>query len=195
MMPSDLFVDMEAEDAITMLLNRLGEDPERDGLRDTPARVWRSLIEMTDGYAQDAEKVLDVQFDVDYDEMVVCSGIRFVSLCEHHMLPFTGTATVGYLPGERVVGLSKLARLVDVYAHRLQVQERLTQQIVQTLDDVLEPLGAGVVITARHECMSVRGVRQSRAAMTTSALTGAIKEQHETRAEFLGLARHNGSVE
>ena len=190
--PHDLLSDVVAEDAIADLLLRLGEDPERDGLQDTPGRVWRALREMTDGYGRDPAAVLQVQFAVEYDEMVVCSGVRFASLCEHHLLPFTGTATLGYLPGERVVGLSKLARIVDVFAHRLQVQERLTQQIARALDEQLVPLGVGVVITAQHQCMGVRGAHQPGAHMTTSALVGAMKDQAETRAEFLALARVNG---
>lgn len=187
--PDDMIGDLTAEDAIEDLLVRLGEDPARQGLVDTPARVWRALREMTDGYGRSAQDVLAVQFDVEYDEMVVVRDVRFASLCEHHMLPFTGTATLGYIPGERVVGLSKLARVVDVYAHRLQVQERLTQQIADAIDSVLEPVGVGVVITAHHACMGVRGALQPQATMTTSALRGAMKAQPETRAEFLGLAR------
>jgi GTP cyclohydrolase I len=187
--PNDLLSDMAAEDAVADLLLRLGEDPRRDGLKDTPARVWRALRELTDGYGRDPQQVLDVTFDVEYDEMVVCSGVQFASLCEHHMLPFIGTATLGYLPGERVVGLSKLARVVDVFAHRLQVQERMTQQIAQALDVALEPIGTGVVITAHHMCMGIRGARQPTATMTTSALTGNIKALPEARAEFLALAK------
>ena len=127
-----------------------------------------------------------------YDELVVAGSIPFHSLCEHHLLPFSGVAHVGYLPGERIVGLSKLARVVDLFARDLQVQERLTQQIARALDEQLVPLGVGVVITAQHQCMGVRGAHQPQAHMTTSALVGAMKDQAETRAEFLALARVNG---
>lgn len=176
-------------DAVTRLLEFVGEDPSRDGLKGTPGRVTRALAEMTDGYAQDPKDLLDVTFDVAYDEMVVVRGVKFASLCEHHMLPFTGVATVGYIPRDRVVGLSKLARLVDVYAHRLQVQERLTNEIAQAILEHVNPAGVGVVITAHHECMGVRGAKRPDATMTTSALHGAMREDPAARAEFLALGR------
>jgi GTP cyclohydrolase IA len=183
----------EAEDCVRRLISLCGEDPERDGLVDTPERYVRALAELTDGYEQDPAAFLGVQFDdVTYDEMVVVNNVRFSSLCEHHLLPFIGHATVAYIPGEKVVGLSKLARVVHAYAHRLQVQERLTSDIAGAIDSVLNPIGTGVVITAQHLCMTVRGVREPEATMTTSTLYGALRDKPEARAEFLALARGNG---
>lgn len=177
-----------AEVGIRGLLVAIGEDPDREGLRDTPARVVRAMYEMTRGLTEDPAELLATTFDVQSDEMVVVTGIEFVSLCEHHLLPFAGTATVGYLPVQRVVGLSKLARLVDLYARRPQVQERMTRQITDALDSHLAVLGSACVLRATHSCMSCRGVRKT-AQMVTSSLTGALREQPETRAEFLALAR------
>lgn len=177
------------EDHVRHIIEWTGEDPDREGLNDTPERYIRMMEEMTSGYRMNPADVLRTTFDIAYDEMVVVTGVRFASLCEHHLLPFTGTAAVGYIPGERVVGLSKLARIVDVYARRLQVQERLTVQVAQALDTHLQPVGAGVVIRATHHCMAVRGVRQHRAEMVTSALHGALRDKGKARAEFLALAR------
>jgi GTP cyclohydrolase I len=176
-------------DAVVRLLQYIGEDPTRDGLADTPTRVLKSLREMTSGMLEDPAELLATTFDVACDEMVVTSGIRFSSLCEHHLLPFTGRAVVGYVPGERVVGLSKMARLVDLYARRPQVQERMTEQIAEAMEKYLAPEGVGVVLTAHHACMSCRGVRQQDAAMTTSALRGLFKDDASARSEFLSLAR------
>lgn len=175
-------------DAVTRLLEFIGEDPTRDGLIETPRRVVRSLTELTAGYRSDPATILDCTFDVAYDEMVVVRDVPFVSLCEHHLLPFTGTATLGYIPTSRVVGLSKLARLVDCYAQRLQVQERLTRQIAEAIDTNLEPAGVGVVVRAEHSCMSARGVRKA-APMITSTMLGALRDKPPARAEFLALAR------
>jgi len=177
-----------AEAAVRRLLHFLGEDPDRDGLRDTPRRVVSALMEMTEGGSLDPASVLGTTFDVPYDQMVVVAGIEFTSLCEHHLLPFEGEAVVGYLPTDRVVGLSKIARLVEAYARRLQVQERMTQQIAQTMQDVLSPSGVGVVLRARHSCMACRGIRK-RADMVTSALLGAMRDDGQAREEFLALSR------
>lgn len=177
-------------DAVVRLLSYVGEDPTRPGLVDTPERVLRSWAELTAGYADDPAAILARRFPDDYDEMVLVRGVDFTSLCEHHVLAFTGTATVGYLPapGQGVVGLSKLARLVDCFARRLQVQERLTMQIADAIEEHLAPLGVGVVVAATHSCMACRGVRKPRAEMVTSAMRGALRDRPEARAEFLALA-------
>lgn len=175
-------------DAVVRLLSFIGEDPTRDGLIDTPSRVVRALAEMTQGYQADVPKLLSTTFDVACDEVVLVRDIDFVSLCEHHMLPFTGTATVGYKPGARVVGLSKVARLVDAYAQRLQVQERMTNQIADAMVEHLGAEGVGVVLSASHGCMSCRGIRKSGVRMVTSALRGLFREDARARAEFLALA-------
>lgn len=175
-------------DAVIRLLEHVGEDPTREGLIDTPARVLRSLSEMTSGYDLDPADILARRFTEACDEMVVVDGIEFVSLCEHHMLPFVGQAVVGYLPDRHVVGLSKIPRLVECFARRLQVQERLTNQIAEALMTHVEPLGVGVVLRAHHSCMSCRGVRKATAQMVTSSMLGALRDKPEARAEFLALA-------
>lgn len=175
--------------AATTLLEQLVPSTEltRDGLTDTPRRVVKAYTEMLDGYNTDIGSLLAVRFDEHHDELVAVTGIDFTSLCEHHLLPFIGTATVAYIPdGTGVVGLSKLARLVDAYAHRLQVQERLTGQIASALVEHVTP-DAGVIITAHHECMSCRGVRKSTAMMVTSAMRGAFHDDTATRTELLTL--------
>lgn len=191
---SDLeLVDAELVlDAVQTLLYWVGEDPAREGLRDTPGRVLRSLAELTQGYQADPGVILERSFPDQYDEMVVLRGVTFTSLCEHHLLPFVGVASVGYVPapGAGVVGLSKLARLVSCFAQRLQVQERMTVQIADALEEHLTPLGSGVLVEAHHSCMGCRGVRQPGALMVTSSLRGAMRDEPETRAEFLALARH-----
>lgn len=175
--------------AVRALLRYVGEDPDRDGLVGTPDRVVRAFAEMTSGYDADVDDILSVQFDLHCDELIAVTGVRFTSLCEHHLLPFVGTATVGYIPNNgRVVGLSKLARLVEAYARRLQVQERLTQQIASAMEVHLAPLGAGVVIRAHHSCMGCRGVRQPDAVMVTSSMLGVLRDRPEARAEFLSLS-------
>lgn len=176
------------EDAIVRLLEYVGENPEREGLLDTPARVLRAFGEMTEGYGVDVGELLSHTFGDRCDEMVVVRAIEFTSLCEHHLLPFVGTATVAYVPGERVVGLSKVARLVDAYARRLQVQERLTVQIASAIEEHLAPLGVGVVVEAHHSCMGCRGVRKPGARMVTSAMLGVFRTKPEARSEFLALA-------
>lgn len=175
------------EDAVARLIQWVGDDPTRNGLRNTPGRVTRALRELLSGYDEDAAAHLAVTFDDNCDQMVVVSGIKFTSMCEHHMLPFTGTATVGYLPNGNVVGLSKLARTVDVFARRLQVQERLTEQVADAMDTHLAPLGCGVVITAHHSCMGLRGALKPDALMTTSALRGKFLHDPTVRSEFLGF--------
>ncbi len=181
--------DSVATQAVVQLLQWIGERPEREGLLDTPQRVARALREMTRGYHDDPKQILSTTFEVAYDQMVVLREVRFQSLCEHHMLPFMGTASVGYLPRDRVVGLSKLARLVRCYAHRLQVQERMTTEIAEAIAKHLECLGVGVVVRARHSCMGHRGIRQPDAEMVTSAMLGVFRDNSGTRAEFLELIR------
>ena len=176
------------EDAVVRLLEYIGEDPTRDGLADTPDRVIRSFEEMTSGYSEDPKEILGKVFAQDHDEMIISAGIRFSSLCEHHMLPFSGTAAVGYIPWNgKVVGLSKLARVVGAFSHRLQIQERLTQQVASSISKALNPLGVGVVMRAHHSCMGCRGVRQPDSEMVTSCMTGVFRDKAEVRAEFLGL--------
>lgn len=179
------------ESAVVRLLEHIGEDPTREGLLDTPKRVIKALSEMTGGYKLNAADVLGTVFDETSDEMVVLSGIRFSSMCEHHMLPFVGTATVGYVPDRNVVGLSKMARLVHMFAQRLQVQERMTSQIADAMWDELRPLGVGVVIKGHHMCMGVRGVREPAAQMTTSAMLGIMKHSDAARAEFFQLSNNH----
>lgn len=174
-------------DGIVRLLEYIGENPARDGLIDTPERVLKAMKEMTTGYSADIANILSVSFDVDFDELVVVRNVPFNSLCEHHMLPFTGTATVGYIPRERIVGLSKLARLVDAYAKRLQVQERMTKQIADAMLEHIQPLGCGVVVRGNHSCMSCRGINKT-GEMVTSSLHGALRLDASARGEFLALA-------
>jgi len=171
------------------LLVRLGEDPDRDGLQDTPKRVEKAMAYLTRGYNQDPAQVLHgALFDVDYDEMVIVKDIEMFSLCEHHMLPFFGKVHVAYIPKGKVIGLSKIARLVDVYARRLQVQERLTRQIADSIQEAISPQGVGVIIEARHLCMMMRGIEKQHSSTVTSAMIGCFR-QKETRAEFLSLVR------
>lgn len=172
-------------EAIKELLKWIGEDCEREGLIDTPKRVVKAFREMTTGMSVDPISVLGTVFNETSDQMVIVRGIRFSSLCEHHMLPFNGTAAVGYIPNGKVIGLSKIPRLVEVFARRLQVQERMTNQIAQTLMGNLNPLGVGVVVKAHHSCMGCRGVRQPDAEMITSCLLGCIKECASSRAELM----------
>ncbi len=179
----------QIEASVRAILAAVGEDPDRDGLLDTPARVARAYGELLRGYAEDPADHLDRQFDVDHDEMILVRDIAFSSMCEHHMLPFIGQAHVAYLPGEggKVCGLSKLARVVDGYAKRLQVQERLTSQIADALVERLDPAGVLVVLEAEHLCMTMRGVQKPGAVTTTSGVRGLFKRNAATRAEALGL--------
>jgi len=180
------------EEAVRTILAEIGEDPERQGLQETPARVRRMFEQITDGYWVDPDSILEgAQFDVDYDEMVVVRDIELYSLCEHHLVPFFGHAHVGYLPRGKVIGLSKIPRVVDLFAHRLQVQERMTSEIAQALLEHLAALGAGCVVRAVHTCMEARGVGV-RATMETSALLGAFRDG-PPRAEFLALAIRAGA--
>ena len=171
------------------ILERLGEDPDRDGLMQTPARVEKSMAFLTKGYNEDPAKILhDAMFDVDYDEMVIVKDIEMFSLCEHHILPFFGKVHVAYIPKGKVIGLSKIPRLVEVFARRLQVQERLTRQIADTIQEAINPQGVGVVIEARHLCMMMRGIEKQNSSTVTSAMLGVF-QKHNTRAEFLSLVR------
>src|SRR5207302_5185752 len=173
---------------VESLLVELGEDPDRQGLKATPDRVARALRELTNGYNVKPEEVVaDAIFDQDYDEMVVVKDIAFYSLCEHHMLPFFGHVHVGYLPKGKVVGLSKIPRLVEVYAHRLQLQEQMTKAIAEALNGTLEPRGVGVVVEARHLCMEMRGVETPGGRMSTSCMLGTCRSDPRTRPEFLDL--------
>jgi len=170
---------------VRAILEEIGEDPDRAGLVGTPARVRRMYSELTAGYAMDPSQVLgDAIFEVEYSEMVVVKDIPFHSLCEHHLLPFAGTAAVAYIPDQRIIGLSKIPRVVDMFARRLQVQERLTQQIADLLMERLAPQGVGVVVEATHLCASMRGVRKPGMVMTTSAVLGSFRRNEKTRAEF-----------
>jgi GTP cyclohydrolase I len=181
----------DSEDLVREILRRIGDDPAREGLQETPARIVRSWAELYRGYQERAEEVLLTQFQAEqYSEMVLLRDIDFHSTCEHHMLPFQGRAHVAYLPGDKIVGLSKLARLVEVYARRLQVQERLTRQIATQLEKVLQPNGVAVMVEAKHQCMSCRGVRKQGGTMITSTFLGAFQEDLSTRAEFLALIRN-----
>jgi GTP cyclohydrolase I len=174
------------------LLHALGEDPGRDGLQKTPDRVDRALRFLTKGYAEDAAALLNgALFDVHYDEMVVVKDIDVFSLCEHHLLPFHGKAHVAYIPKGKVIGLSKVPRLVDMFARRLQVQERLTVQIAETIQEQLQPRGVGVVIEAVHFCMMMRGVEKQNSVAVTSCMLGGFREQIQTRNEFLSLIGRN----
>jgi GTP cyclohydrolase I len=176
------------EAAARDLLIGVGEDPTRDGLLDTPVRVRKSMEVLTEGYRLDPRDVVgDALFEVEYDEMVLVRDVEIYSLCEHHLLPFFGKAHVGYLPRGRVVGLSKLPRLIDVFARRLQVQERLTRQIAECIQEVLEPAGVGVVIEASHLCMMMRGVEKQQSTTRTSTLLGRLRDDDRARAEFLAL--------
>ena len=175
----------EIECSVGVILEAIGEDPEREGLLRTPARVARMYEELTAGYHVDPQRLInDAIFDVTYDQMVVVKDIDYYSLCEHHMLPFLGQAHVAYIPDGRVIGLSKIPRIVEMYARRLQVQERMTQQIAQFLMDTLHPLGVAVVAEGLHMCAAMRGVKKANARMTTSAMLGSFKDNRATREEF-----------
>jgi GTP cyclohydrolase I len=181
----------EAEQAVRTLIEWAGDDPDREGLLDTPARVARSYAELFSGYDSAPHAYLERTFSevAGYDEMVVLRNIRVVSFCEHHMLPFIGWAHVGYLPKDRVVGISKLARVVEGFSRRLQIQEKLTAEIAEAIQDVLQPRGVGVVIQSEHSCMTMRGVNTPGAGLTTSRLLGDLRDDPRTRQEFLELVR------
>ena len=185
----------QAEEAVRTLLSWAGDDPDRQGLKDTPARVARAYQEWFKGYGEDPEQLLRRTFDETggYDEIVTLRDIPFESFCEHHLAPITGFAHVGYLPKGRVVGISKLARVVDAYAKRLQIQEKLTAQIANTIQDVLEPRGVAVVIEAAHQCMTTRGVHKPGVTMVTSRMLGAFRDNPDTRRELLAMIGNRGS--
>jgi GTP cyclohydrolase I len=176
---------------VAEMLPLLGEDPDREGLQRTPARVAKALEFLTSGYRADIPKIVnEALYTVKYDEMVIVKDIEFFSLCEHHLLPFFGKMHVAYLPQDRVIGLSKLPRIVDAYARRLQIQERLTQQVAQTIQDAIDPVGVGVICEARHLCMMMRGVEKQHSGAVTSAMLGSFRTCKETRDEFLALVNH-----
>lgn len=181
------------ESHVKAILEELGEDPEREGLLKTPGRVDRALRELTKGYKQDPEAIINgALFTEDYSEMIVMKDVDFYSMCEHHMLPFFGKVHVAYIPDGRIIGLSKIPRIVDVFAKRLQVQERMTVQIAQAIQDVLKPKGVGVVADAAHLCMMMRGVQKQNSSTMTSCLLGSFRSDFRTRNEFLGLVRSIG---
>ncbi|HEV3106682.1 MAG TPA: GTP cyclohydrolase I FolE [Trinickia sp.] len=182
----------QAEDAVRVLLRWAGDDPEREGLRDTPGRVTRAYEEFFSGYSVDPREILARTFsEVDgYEELIVLKDIRFESYCEHHMVPIIGRAHVGYLPAHRVVGISKLARLVDAFAKRLQIQEKMTVQIADTLNDILQPKGVGVILEAAHQCITTRGVHKPGVEMVTSRMLGAFRTDPTTRREFLSIVAY-----
>lgn len=182
---------LELPGLVKRIIEILGDDPEREGLLKTPGRVGRALLELTSGYKADVEALINrAIFHESYNEMVVVKDIRFYSLCEHHLLPFFGTAHVAYIPNGRIIGLSKIPKLVDVFARRLQVQERLTQQIADILQNKLHPLGVGVVMEARHLCMEMRGAQSQDSPTVTSAMLGVFRSDARTRREFLSFI-HN----
>jgi len=182
------------EDEIRQILLKIGEDPDRDGLRNTPLRVDKAFAFLTSGYRADLQKIVNNAIFEEangerFDEMVIVKDIEFYSLCEHHMIPFFGKVHIAYVPNRRVVGLSKLPRIVDIFARRLQVQERMTQQIAECVDEILTPQGVAVVAEARHMCMCMRGVQKQNSSTTTSAMLGLFRENSQTRNEFLTLIR------
>ena len=193
-----IIADTKGEETIADLVRKMlaliGEDPNREGLRRTPERFEKAFRYLTSGYRQDPEKLLNgAMFSVCYDNMIVVKDIELYSLCEHHLLPFFGKCHVAYIPNKKVVGLSKIARLVNMYARRLQIQERLTSQIAKAIQEKLSPEGVGVVVEARHLCMVMRGVEKQHSAAMTSAMLGAFRENKQTRDEFLSLINHGKS--
>ena len=192
-MPKPTVTQADAEAAVRTLILWAGDDPDREGLLDTPKRVAKSYRELFAGYDQDPREYLERTFEEvgGYDELIVLSDIRVVSFCEHHMLPVVGRAHVGYLPTNRVVGISKLARVVQGFSHRLQIQEKLTAQIAEAIQEVLQPQGVGVVIEAEHSCMTLRGVKTPGSNLTTSRMMGVLRDDPRTREEFLALVRQH----
>jgi GTP cyclohydrolase I len=181
---------------VTKILGELGEDVEREGLERTPERVEKALRYLTSGYGKDAKEVLNgAMFVEDYDEMVIVKDIDFSSICEHHLLPFVGKCHVAYMPGRKIVGLSKIPRLVEMYSRRLQVQERLTTQIASTINEVLQPRGVAVVMEAVHLCMLIRGVEKQNSKAITSAMLGSFRDNPETRAEFMDLIKSSRGLQ
>jgi GTP cyclohydrolase I len=185
-------VDPDLPNTIKTLLRQLGEDPEREGLWHTPRRAAQSFEYLTSGYSKSVSKILNgALFTVKYDEMVIVKDIEFFSLCEHHLLPFFGKVHIAYLPRDKVIGLSKLPRIVDMFSRRLQLQERMTQQIAKTIEEAISPLGVGVICEARHLCMMMRGVEKQHSGAITSSMLGAFRSHKETRDEFLSLVSHS----
>ena len=183
------------EDLVAEMIPLLGEDLGREGLQRTPGRVAKALEFLTSGYRADIPKIVnDALYSVKYDEMVIVKDIEFFSLCEHHLLPFFGKMHVAYLPKDKVIGLSKLPRIVDAFARRLQIQERLTQQVAQTIQDAIDPVGVGVICEARHLCMMMRGVEKQHSGAVTSAMLGGFRTCKETRDEFLALVNHRNGL-
>jgi len=181
----------QIEDYVEGILKEIGEDPARDGLTKTPLRAAKAMRFFTQGYQQSpADTLTGALFDVDYDEMVLVRDIDFYSLCEHHMVPFFGRVHVAYIPDGKVVGLSKIPRTIEIFARRLQVQERMTMEIAQTIEDVLKPKGVGVVVEAKHLCMMMRGVEKQNTSAITSSLRGVFESDQKTRSEFMDLIRH-----
>ena len=183
------------EPHVRAILQEIGEDPDREGLRRTPARVARAYEFLTKGYREDPREVINGALfveDYDYQEMILCRDIDFFSLCEHHLLPFFGKAQIAYIPKNHIIGISKIARLIEVFARRLQVQERMTTQVADTLMETLDPLGVGVVLKAEHLCMRMRGVEKQNSAVVTSAMLGVFRTNHETRQEFMTLLQNGG---
>jgi GTP cyclohydrolase I len=179
------------EDLVREMIVRLGEDPTREGLQRTPDRVHRAYQHLVKGYKEDADAMLKkALFTVDYDEMVIVKDVEMFSLCEHHMLPFFGKVHVAYIPNGKVIGLSKIPRLIEIFSRRLQIQERLTTQIAETIQSAIQPQGVGVVIEARHLCMMMRGVEKQHSAAVTSSMLGCFRDEQETRSEFLSLIRN-----
>lgn len=192
---ADLERRESVEESVRDILRQVGEDPEREGLQRTPERIARMYDELLAGYHVDPVALVnDALFNVEYDEMIVVKDIEFFSMCEHHMLPFYGRAHVAYIPREKVIGLSKIPRIVEMFARRLQVQERMTQQIAQLLQEVLEPQGVGVVVEGAHMCSMMRGVKKDNARMVTSAMLGNFKENPKTRNEFMEHIRRSGET-
>jgi len=182
------------EELVREMIVRLGEDPEREGLTRTPERVHRAYEHLMKGYKEDPEAMLKkALFTVTYDQMVIVKDVEMFSLCEHHMLPFFGKVHVAYIPNGKVIGLSKIPRLVDIFSRRLQIQERLTTQIAETIQKAIAPQGVGVVIEARHLCMMMRGVEKQHSAAVTSSMLGCFREEQETRTEFLSLIRNRAN--
>lgn len=175
------------EKLVKKLIEEIGEDPHREGLKDTPKRVALSYDKLFGGYGQSPEKFVTKFDGEDYDEMIICRDIDFFSTCEHHMLPFFGKAHIGYIPGKKIIGISKLPRILEIYARRFQNQERLTMQVAKALNEILSPRGVGIVIEAQHLCMLCRGVEKQNATMTTSSFKGLFKTNAKTRSEFLKL--------
>lgn len=191
MYETSLLTGISTQELLRELLVRLGEDPDRDGLLRTPERMQKSLEFLTRGYQQDADKILQgALFEVGYDEMVIVKDIEMFSLCEHHLLPFFGKVHVAYIPNGKVLGLSKIPRIVDIFARRLQVQERLTVQIAETIQNAIQPQGVGVVIEARHLCVMMRGVEKQHSSAVTSHMLGSFRSAEKTREEFLSLIRN-----